>query len=233
MRHRGDVTRVLGVDACPAGWVGVAVRDGYDGAYVAARIDELVAAAHDDGALAVVGVDMPIGLPDAGVREADLLARTMIGTRRASVFATPVRAALAYEEYAEALRVNQERSGAGISRQAFGLRGKLLEVDAWVRGTDQRVVEVHPEVSFAALAGAPLTAGKKTWSGMVHRRDLLATAGIVLPADLGPAGAAGVDDVLDAAAAAWSADRVATGQARCLPQIPQTFSDLLPAAIWY
>jgi hypothetical protein len=56
----------------------------------------------------------------------------------------------------------------------------------------------------------------------MHRRRLLAdTAGIVLPDDLGPAGrAAAVDDVLDAAAAAWTARRVAHGQARPLPDPP-------------
>jgi predicted RNase H-like nuclease len=41
-----------------------------------------------------------------------------------------------------------------------------------------------------------------------------------------------VDDVLDAAAAAWTALRVSQGAARCLPDPPETFSDGLPCAIW-
>jgi len=35
---------------------------------------------------------------------------------------------------------------------------------------DTRVVEAHPEVSFATLAGAPLTERKTSWAGAVRRR---------------------------------------------------------------
>jgi len=51
----------------------------------------------------------------------------------------------------------------------------------------------------------------------VLRRRLLARHGIVLGDDLGPAGAASVADVLDAAVVAWSADRIAAGRAEALP----------------
>jgi predicted RNase H-like nuclease len=94
-------------------------------------------------------------------------------------------------------------------------------------------VEAHPELSFAELAGAPLAVRKSTWAGAEMRRTLLARAGITLTGDLGLAGEqAGVDDVLDAAAAAWTAWRVSQGSARCLPDPPETFSDGLPSAIW-
>ena len=43
---------------------------------------------------------------------------------------------------------------------------------------------------------------------------------------------AAVDDVLDAAAAAWTARRYAHGQARSIPQDPQVFSDGIRCAIW-
>ena len=100
-------------------------------------------------------------------------------------------------------------------------------------GGGQAPAEVHPEVSFAALAGAPLPDPKTTWAGATHRRRLLAEAGIELPDDLGPAGSgAAVVDVLDAAAAAWTARRVAHGQASPMPDPPEVFSDGLPAAIW-
>jgi len=44
------------------------------------------------------------------------------------------------------------------------------------------------------------------------RRGILEVQGIVLPEDLGPGGEADVSDVLDAAVAAWSAGRIATGR---------------------
>jgi predicted RNase H-like nuclease len=87
-------------------------------------------------------------------------------------------------------------------------------------------VEVHPEVSFARLAGGPLPDGKRTWAGAHHRRRLLASAGIDLADDLGQAGRhTAVDDVLDAGAAAWTVERVAAGAARPLPDPPVEYSD--------
>ena len=106
-------------------------------------------------------------------------------------------------------------------------------MDEWVRAAPATVVEAHPELSFAALAGAPLATRKSTWAGAAARRSLLARAGIDVPDDLGLAGAqAGVDDVLDAAVLAWTARRVAAGTARARPTPPDTYSDGLPCAIW-
>ncbi|MEV7808028.1 DUF429 domain-containing protein [Microbispora sp. NPDC088329] len=238
--------RVLGVDACGAGWVGVVPpagpRDGGTArAYFATRVADLVARADADGEVAVVAVDMPIGLPDGGPgglrgrgrRRADVLARAELGPRWRSVFMTPVRAALEADDYASAVAVNRRLAGEGVSRQAYGLRRKLLEVERWTRESGRRVVEVHPELSFARLAGAPLPHPKTTWAGAERRRELLAAAGVVLAGDLGGAGAvAGVDDVLDAGAAAWSALRVVSGEARPLPDPPEVFSDGIPCAIW-
>lgn len=119
------------------------------------------------------------------------------------MFLTPVREALAAPDHRIANERSRELTGAGISIQSFALKPKLLDVDRWVRHTAYRVVEVHPEVSFAQLAGAPLVASKRTWSGAARRRRLLADAGITLDGELGEAGRrAGVDDVLDAAVAA-------------------------------
>jgi predicted RNase H-like nuclease len=204
-------------------------------AYLDTEIEGLVHQATQSGPLSVVGIDMPIGLADSGLRRADLLARAAVGPRWQSVFMTPVRSALETDDYALALAENRRCGGGGISRQAFGLRAKIGQVDRWLRtpSPDLRVVEVHPELSFAALAGAPLPERKSTWAGVTRRRDLLADHGIVLPDDLGePGRAAGPDDVLDAAAVAWTALRVADGRARCLPDPPDRFSDGIDCAIW-
>jgi predicted RNase H-like nuclease len=225
--------RVLGIDACPAGWVGVAV--GPDGvqAYVAELVADLVSVAAADGPLDAVGVDIPIGLPEDGPRAADELAAAAIGSLRSSVFTTPVREALRAPDHATAVAINRRLAGFGISVQAYGLRHRIFEVEEWVSSTALTVREVHPEVSFAQLAGAPLVVRKSTWAGVERRRELLDAAGIHLAGDLGLAGrAAKVDDVLDAAAAAWTARRIADGTARPLPDPPETFSDAWPAAIW-
>ena len=140
--------------------------------------------AHDDLAALVagfpeaacVGVDMPIGLPDTGERAADAEARAFVGARRSSVFMTPPAAVLAAESYAEANVLAAQRSEKGISQQAWGLRENIGRVAA-VAETDPRLIEVHPEVSFAALAGGHMRAAKTTWNGQMDRRAALAARG--------------------------------------------------------
>jgi predicted RNase H-like nuclease len=227
--------RVLGADACPGAWIGITLCGAEVQAYLDTEIEGLVHQATQNSPLAVVGIDMPIGLADSGVRRADVLARAAAGPRWQSVFMTPVRSALEKDDYALALAENRRCGGGGISRQAFGLRAKVGQVDRWLRTQSPgfRVVEVHPELSFGAMAGAPLPERKSTWAGVTRRRELLAGHGIVLPDDLGePGRTAGPDDVLDAAAVAWTALRVARGQARQMPDPPDRFSDGIDCAIW-
>jgi predicted RNase H-like nuclease len=226
-------TRVLGADACREGWVGIAWSGREIRAYVHADIGGLAALALADGPVDVVGIDIPIGLADCATRHADLLARAAAGARWASVFVTPVRAALALDDYHEATALNRRLTGSGISRQAFNLREKILQVDAWRPDAPCAVVEVHPELSFGEMAGLPLTDSKSTWTGAVTRRRLLAEAGIDVRGDLGLTGLrVGVDDVLDAAAVAWTASRVARQAAQCRPDPPERFSDGIACAIW-
>lgn len=222
--------RAIGVDACRKGWV--AVSSDLRG-YFGRTIDELVAMATSDGELGLVAIDIPIGLPTSGPRQADSLARAVVGRRASSVFSTPVRAALAAATHAEATAISVGATGKGLSQQAYALAAKILEVDTWAKAAGHRYIEVHPEVCFATMAGRPLKHSKTTWAGSEERRGLLADAGIVLPAELGMAGEmAGSDDVLDAAAASWTAMRRLAGRAVSHPPEPESFGDGHSAAIW-
>ena len=71
--------------------------------------------------------------------------------------------------------------------QAWGLRAKLLQADAYRETCTHPLYEVHPELAFCALSGAPLALSKHTAPGLELRRALLARAGIVLPAGSGRA----------------------------------------------
>jgi len=223
---------VVGVDGCPGGWVAILLSEGVvAGAAFAARFGELLAAIP---AGALVAVDIPIGLPERGWRKADAAARQFLRGQASSVFSTPPRPVVEAATYQEANRRCRELTGQGLSRQAFALAGKILDVDRSRAQVGARLYEVHPEVSFRALATTPLQAGKRTWVGHLQRRVLLERAGIVVPADLGSAGhMAGVDDVLDAAVAAWSAQRIAAGIARSLPDPPERDTEGRAVAIWY
>jgi predicted RNase H-like nuclease len=78
---------------------------------------------------------------------------------------------------------------------------------------------------------APLNHGKRSAAGALLRIDLLRSQGIEL-GDLNSAASAPLDDVLDAAAAAWSAHRIARRLARTLPEQPEIV-DGRPVGIWF
>lgn len=223
---------VLGVDGWTGGWVGVELDEhGFVATHAAAEIDHLVAGCPD---VTVVGIDMPIGLADRGLRSCDLEGRVLLGSRRATLFPVPTRAALRCEDYQQALAISREQGSGGFSRQAWSLRRKILQIDAWfpaARARGLAVHEVHPELSFAAINGSVLAESKKTWAGLHTRLALLAGEGIVVPDAPGPAATVPADDVLDAAVVAWTARRIAAGAAESIPTVPQQFSDGISCAI--
>ena len=215
---------MTGIDACRAGWVAVTLRGGLvESVRTAATL-----AVHlsSEGAPEVVGIDMPLGFADGRWRPCDRLARELLGPRRGSVFSIPPLAVWECATYREANQRCRDITGNGLSAQAWGLRAKLLEANRH-RMSGRQMFEVHPELSFASLAGGPLPLSKHCAPGLALRREVLTRAGIVLPA-----GAAGAD-VLDAAAVAWSAWRIARGEARVLPDPPDTAADGLELAIRY
>jgi predicted RNase H-like nuclease len=233
--------RCVGVDGCKAGWFAVErTRDGFAFA-VHAGPRELIAA---HAAARVIAVDVPIGLSDDGPRAPDADARRFVGRHRApSIFSAPVRGVLGATTYAEALRLHRQldREHRGLSAQAFGILPKIRAWDEALRSDADaraRVFEIHPEVSFAALNGdVGLVEGKKT----AHGRELrLALLGRVFDEAAVRTLLAGVarrvaaaDDVLDAFAALWSAERIANGVARSLPPAPVLDANGWNVAIHY
>ena len=161
----------------------------------------------------VIGVDVPIGLPETGGRPADDAARRFLGSRASTVFSTPARPVLEAPTYADARRVATRLTGKSISAQSYSLGRRILEVAEYA-SRDDRVIEVHPEVSFRELAHRPLKS-KHRLEGLVERRELLLNAGIDLP-DSAPRIAE--PDLLDATIAAWTAARYARGEALPLPE---------------
>jgi predicted RNase H-like nuclease len=168
-----------------------------------------------------VGVDCPVGLPRDAWRPCDLAAKRRLGPASARVFLTPPRAVLAAVPYAAARAVARELlDGRSVSAQTYGLRRIVLAVDEVLRrrersrGEEPPVCEVHPELSFMALAGRvpgdPLPS-KRTSAGRAARTAALA-GWVPDVARLAPPG----DDGLDALAVAWSAWRWSRGSAEVL-----------------
>jgi predicted RNase H-like nuclease len=221
----------VGVDACKGGWVALALRENrVPSAHFVSNIACLTEFFPD---ARVIAIDIPIGLPERGHRQADKAAKAVLGQRQTSVFMTPVRAALEASTHSAATAIATEMTGVGISQQAYALRSKIFEVEEWLLRAPCPVYEVHPEVSFTAMIGRPARAPKKSWHGMVERRYALIEQGIALDGiDPAVGAVVGVDDMIDAAAAAWSAARLLAGAARSFPDPPELDSAGRQIAIW-
>lgn len=230
----------VGLDGCPGGWIAAVVDAG---GLVAVEYRESARAALEAYPDAeAFAFDIPIGLGADGKREADTEAREFLGERRNSVFWSPLRAVLDVdggafsthrEAYAEARRVSMRASGGrqSLSSQTFVLVPKIREVAEFA--ADPRVHEAHPEVSFTALSGGEALPSKKTWDGLMQRRALLTAAGLAIPDLVGePSGRGAADDIVDAVACAWTAARIARGEAQPLPDPPQRLEGR-EVAIWY
>jgi predicted RNase H-like nuclease len=204
----------------------------------------------------IIAVDVPIGLPECGGREAESAVRPMLGRLKRSVFPIPTRRAIfaelgpfedqqaryAAHQRACAVAAATSKPSERITIQAFGLFQKIREVDALLRSNARlkdRVYETHPELAFRQLNGErPLDAPKKVEGrpnapGLALRRRLLANVGF--PAAIVEAAAprgAGPDDLLDALACACVARRIALGRARSFPDPPERDQFDLPMAIW-
>ena len=227
---------VAGADGCPAGWIAVyhPVDRPADARWeIFATFAELCAFTED---FAAVAIDMPIGLPDIatpGGRDADRRARSVLGARQSSVFAVPARATIACTDYRDACDTNLEHSQPPrkIAKQMFYLFAKIREIDAVISPALQdRIIECHPEVAFWALNGAvalgePKKVKSKPYApGLDLRRKLLANHGYraqLLAGPDCPRRLAAPDDLLDACATAWTANRHATGLSQRFPDAPQ------------
>ena len=193
-------------------------------------------------ACAVVGIDIPIGLPDivpAGGRLADQCARELLRpSRQTSVFPAPPRAVLqarSYEEANEMHRAHSENS-AGMSRQAYGILLKIAEVDDLMTPRNQRrVCEVHPELSFMELnGGAPMARSKTVAGGLLARIRVLFDIGLAVGLEdiVGDLGKTRLDDVVDATVVAWTAARKIKQQALKVPQQEERDLRGLRMEIW-
>jgi predicted RNase H-like nuclease len=201
---------MAGIDGCRAGWV--VVHGGH--ATASADFASVLGALPDDAAIAI---DIPIGLLDEhqrGGRPVDRAARALLGAKRSSVFSSPPRCVLGARTLPDA-----RRRGGRLTLQALHLLPRIEDVDRLMTPELQsRVFEAHPELSFAAMnGGLPVLAPKRSRSGSSQRRRLLERARVRVPER--PAGTA-PDDVLDACALAWSAQRIVRGTAFRIPDVP-------------
>lgn len=239
---------VAGVDGCKAGWfvaiTSVTMENETDTSYefnlknvfIASTFTEVFSKTSD---CKLVCVDIPIGLSDGNRRECDVGARKLLrGPRASSVFPAPIRPCLSAVDYETASKISFEHTGKKLTKQTFALMKKIREVDDLMTPELQnRVCEVHPELSFWALNGGKPTMHKK--ARLVGRRERLKILSPIFsdlekivakarkPKEVAP------DDILDALVAAWTAGQAVIGKAKTLPEEPQLDSEGLKMEMLY
>lgn len=224
---------VAGVDGCSAGWVAFKVELSSLTTSVE-TVDLTLWLTERPPNLAVLCIDIPIGLLDHP-RACDIEARKLLGRpRRSSVFPPPCRAALLGRDHASASDINERATSKRLTLQTWCISGKIEQVDDIITPQKQSwAFEVHPEVSFWALAGQhAMKHRKKRTDGVKERLKLLRREFPEIerhlmnrPPDVGK------DDLLDAAVAAWTAQRVHNRQA-CQVCEPERDAKGLSATIW-
>jgi predicted RNase H-like nuclease len=216
---------VAGVDGCPKGWLAV-FRSTTGEAPCARLFDtfaEIVATKP-----AKIAIDIPIGLPDLserGGRKADREARKILGReRQSSVFPAPSRSTLGASSFDHACRLELEHSRPPkkVSQQVYNILSKIREVDRLAQKLPDLVFECHPEVSFYAMNdNSPMRLAKKVSrrknptglniSGLEERAAILSGNGYThdfVTRRIGSALEHSRDDLIDACAAAWTAERI-------------------------
>ncbi|HYG63328.1 MAG TPA: DUF429 domain-containing protein [Thermoanaerobaculia bacterium] len=227
--------RIAGIDGCQSRWLAITHEPG-----TRSFVPQVLETEELPGQpWALAAIDIPIGLPDRGSREADRAARKFVGPRASSVFPCPIRPALDGLSWEAACEITYQINGHRISRQTFAILSKIRAVDECIRSTNlqKRLFEVHPEVSFASWNGAPTLLPKKDARGHEQRRTLIARhfgpeAFASVVAQIGERSVA-ADDIADAFAALWSAERILNGTAQRLPSDSVSDSYSLPMHIWY
>ncbi|MBN1297576.1 DUF429 domain-containing protein, partial [bacterium] len=159
-----------------------------------------------------------------------------------SVFPTPCRNALKFDDYMQASAMNWSCTGRKLSRQVWNIMPRIREVDLYIRRRRLRgkIREMHPEVVFWALNGkVPLEHSKHTAEGIGARSRLLSPLFPGLPELIRSVGENGwfgrglvaEDDVLDAVAGAVTA--TCKSALRTLPAIPEADRYGLPMEVVY
>ena len=212
---------IRGVDGCKGGWLCLSVRPG--GTEPSATVFNVDARDLFAQEALITAIDIPIGLPSNGPRVVDVKARGLLGPLKSSVFPAPVRATLNERSYEEACGKSYAACGKKLSKQTFAILPRIREVDLRLHESPDllnSVREVHPEVCFVYWnGGRPLKHPKTSGFGFSERIELVRNVFVTAPERVRNEVSrhdATDDDILDAFAALWTAQRIYDGRAMCI-----------------
>lgn len=228
---------IRGVDGCAGGWLSISV-DLAGGRPVPDVLPSDARALLSQNS-SVTAIDIPIGLPAAGARRCDEEARRLLGVRKSSVFPAPVRAVLSADSYESACAASERAWGKRMSRQTYGILPRIRDVDALLLESPallRSVREVHPEVCFYFWNGRrPMHHPKTSGFGFLERFRLVEEVFGTAVAEVRqaiPRKQASDDDILDAFAALWTAQRIHNGTAQGVAAVDERDEFGVPMQMW-
>lgn len=228
---------IRGVDGCKAGWLCLSVRPGEARPTVTVFSPDARALLAEPAL--VTAIDIPIGLPSTGSRRVDGTARSFLGPLKSSVFPAPVRATLDATSYEAACVESHKACGKKISRQTFGILPRIRDVNILLRESPallNSVYEVHPEVCFVHWNDyRSLQHPKTSGFGFVERLAMVQRIFGSSPEEVRAAvrrSQVTDDDILDAFAALWTAQRIHDGRAVRVDNTDERDNFGLPMQMW-
>ena len=231
---------VAGVDGCKTGWLCVA-KDIDTGLITSEVFSNAQLLLQNKLGPSVTAIDIPIGLTEAGQRQCDIEARQLLGPRRSSVFPAPIRPALQACTREQADAIGRGIDGRGVSAQSFAIYSKIRDVEQILCEHPElcnQLKEVHPEVCFWAWNGnRPMSHSKKSAEGQAERRNLVVKHfGVEVVEEIRVkylVKCVSHDDIYDAFAALWTAERIYEGKAGVIPAPSPRDAMGLHMEMWY
>lgn len=231
---------VAGVDGCKTGWLCVA-KDLDTGLITSAVFSNAQLLLQQEQEPSIIAVDIPIGLTEIGARQCDVAARKLLGPRRSSVFPAPIRSALQSKTRQHADEIRRKIEGKGVSAQSFAIFKKVLEFDKILTTRphlQDRAKEIHPEVCFWAWNNKhAMSYNKKSNDGRAERHELVVKhfgAEVVEETRAKYlVKCVSHDDIYDAFAALWTAERIFAGKAGVIPEPSPRDAIGLRMEMWY
>ena len=209
---------IVGADGSSSGWV-VAAKNRC-GKIVIKEVGS-IQAIFEHWDVQTLAIDMIIGIPEQtqrGGRRAEREARKLLSPRGAVVFSTPCRAAVYASDYVQALELSRQSSpqNIGLSKQSYNITPKIRELDLFLRKHSKQrdcIFEVHPELSFWEMNKREQIPTKHSPEGRKKRMELLEEQGLLQQRSVSI-------DEMDALACLYSAIRIQSNQADCVPLEP-------------
>jgi len=236
------MSRIAGVDGCPGGWLWISL-DTQTNTFQARIFHTAAELLAHDPLLDAMTIDMPIGLVSAGRRRCDELARDLLGNRHMCVSNAPLRSALYAPSRLAASAITLAATNREVGAHEWALYPKIINLDIVMTPAQQRwCFEIHPELSFHQWNnGAALQDSKDSAPGRQAREVLIeaqwpGARQTVIQQFVQQHVHANwyePDDVNDAFAALWTAQRIASRIAQRIPIAPPIDARGLRMEMWY